>query len=552
MIDTPLRVVPLGGLGEIGKNMMAIEYGDEMVVIDSGVLFPEESMPGVDLVIPDISYLIENKHKLKAILITHGHEDHIGALPYVLPELGVPVYSSRLTHGLITVKLRERGQLNDARLNVIEPNSPFNIGRFGIEFFRVCHSIPDAMGIAIRTPLGIVLHTGDFKIDHTPADGRSSEFSSLARFASEGVILLCSDSTYAEVEGYTLSEQVVGEALDRVIANAEGRVMVATFASLISRMQQVIDAAVHHGRKVAVVGRSMNNNVRMATNMGYLKAPPGTVMSLNDAQQLPLDEVVILATGAQGEPTSALVRIANGEHQDIEVVPGDTVVISASPIPGNETLVSRTIDNLARQGATVLHSGIATVHVHGHASREELKMMLSLLKPKFFVPVHGEYRHLVAHRAIACSTGVESANAFVLEDGDVLELLPDFGRIADKVPAGHIFVDGHHLWGKGSDVLNQRRQLARNGVVIVVMPLDSRAGKLAKRPEVVSMGFAELDESDNLFKRTSEMAYTTLEHHLGFTQDLDRIKREVSKAVSKVLYEGTGMRPKIIVHIEEL
>ena len=308
MSETPLRVVPLGGLGEIGKNMMALEYDGEMVVIDAGVLFPEEGMPGVDLVIPDITYLVENRHKLKAILITHGHEDHIGALPYVLPELDVPIYSSRLTHGLVSVKLRERGLLKDARLNVVEPNTPFKVGRLGVEFFRVCHSIPDAMGIAIRTPLGVVVHTGDFKIDHTPADGRPSELGPLARFGDEGVLLMCSDSTYAEIEGFTPSEQVVGDALDRVISRAKGRVMIATFASLISRIQQVIDAAVRHGRKVGVVGRSMNNNVRMATNMGYLQAPPGTVMSLNDAQDLPLDEVVILATGAQGEPTSALVQ----------------------------------------------------------------------------------------------------------------------------------------------------------------------------------------------------------------------------------------------------
>jgi ribonuclease J len=334
----------------------------------------------------------------------------------------------------MTVKLREHGLLRDARLNVMEPGSPFRIGRFQVEFFRVCHSIPDAMGLAITTPAGLVIHTGDFKIDHTPADGKPTDFSALAELTSQGVLLMLSDSTYAEMEGYTASEQVVGEALDGVIRDAPGRVMVATFASLISRIQQVINAAERYDRRVAVVGRSMVNNVKMALNMGYLDADDGTVVSLSQARQLPLDEVVIVATGSQGEPTSALVRIANGEHQEIEVVPGDTVVISASPIPGNETVVAKTIDNLFRQGAEVLHSRIALVHVHGHASREELKMMLGLVKPTFFVPVHGEYRHLVAHASIARSMGVEESSAFVLEDGDVLELTPDSGEVTERVP----------------------------------------------------------------------------------------------------------------------
>ena len=552
MNETPLRVIPLGGLGEIGKNMMALEYGGDIVVIDAGVLFPSEGMPGVDFVIPNIAYLVENAERVKAILITHGHEDHIGALPYVLAELDVPVYASRLTHGLITVKLREHGLLRDARLNVVEPHSPFKVGQFKVEFFRVCHSIPDAMGIAVTTPVGLVIHTGDFKIDHTPADGKATDFSSLAQLAADGVLLMCSDSTYAEVEGYTPSEQVVGQALDRVIGDAPGRVMVATFASLISRVQQVIDAAVAHGRKVTVVGRSMVNNVKMATSMGYLNAPDGTVVPLGEANKLPHEEVVVIATGAQGEPTSALVRIANGEHPDIAIVPGDTVVISASPIPGNETLVARTIDNLFRQGAEVLHSRIAMVHVHGHGSREELKMMLSLVRPKFFLPIHGEYRHLVAHAAIARATGVAPSNAFVLEDGDVLELAGDSGKAGAKVPAGHVFVDGHSLWDTHGEVLEQRNRLARDGVVVVSITLDRHERRLLNQPHLVSFGFAEAAEEQDLFERASEKARIDLEGALGEVLDLAKLEGALTKSVSRFLREETGRRPTVLAKVEEV
>ena len=401
-----LRVIPLGGLGEIGRNMMALEYDDDIIVIDAGVLFPEEDMLGVDLVIPNITYLTENREHVKGILITHGHEDHTGALPYVLRELNVPVFASRLTQGLIEVKLREHRSLRDARLEVVEPGDPVQLGKFQAEFFRVCHSIPDAMGIAVRTPLGMVVHTGDFKIDHTPADGNPTELGKLAELASEGVLLLCSDSTYAEVPGYTPSERVVGDALERVIAEAPGRVMIATFASLISRMQQVIDAAAWHGRKVAFIGRSMVDNANMSMKMGYLSAPAGVVASLREVRNLPPEKVVLMTTGSQGEPTSALVRIANRDHRDVQIMPGDTVVISATPIPGNETVVSRTIDNLFRQGAEVLYDRIALVHVHGHASQEELKLIINLTKPKFFVPVHGEHRHLKVHAELAQSLGM--------------------------------------------------------------------------------------------------------------------------------------------------
>ena len=550
MNDTPLRVIPLGGLGEIGRNMMALEYGSDIVVIDAGVMFPAEGMLGIDFVIPDISYLVENVDRVKAILITHGHEDHIGALPYVLQELDVPVYASRLTHGLITVKLREHKLLADSRLNVIEPHEPFGIGKFKIEFFRVCHSIPDAMGVAIRTPLGTVIHTGDFKIDHTPVDGKSTDFTSLARIVDEGTLLLCSDSTYAEVEGYTLSEQVVGETLDRVIGDAAGRVMVATFASLISRVQQVIDAAVKYDRKVTVVGRSMVNNVKMARNLGYLRAPDNVIISMAEARQLADHNVLIIATGAQGEPTSALVRIANGDHQDLEIVEGDTVIISASPIPGNETVVSRTIDNLLRQGAKVLYSRIAMVHVHGHASREELKMMLALVKPKFFVPIHGEFRHLTAHATIAQSMGVERQNIFVLEDGDVLALWEERGEIVDDVPAGYVYVDGNRRWGTENTVLDERRRLSRDGVVIVTVTMDRESGELLTTPELTSRGFVDTLEADDLFDKASDVAQKALEKNARKDPEWGKVETELRREVARYLHDETGIRPLILTQIE--
>ncbi|MBM3947880.1 MAG: ribonuclease J [SAR202 cluster bacterium] len=547
-----LRIIPLGGLGEIGRNMMAVEYGNEIVVIDAGVLFPDENMPGVDFIIPDITYLVENKEKVKAVLITHGHEDHTGALPYVLPELGAPLYASRLTHGLIAVKLREHGHLKTSRLNVVEPHQPFKVGGFRVEFFRVCHSIPDAMGIALTTPLGTIIHTGDFKIDHTPVDGQPTDFLKLAELASRGVLLLCSDSTYAEVEGYTLSERVVGEALDHFIAQAEGRVMVATFASLISRMQQVIDAAVKYGRKVAVVGRSMSNNLNMAINMGYLDVPPDTIVSLNEATRLPRNQVVILATGSQGEPTSALVRIANGEHQDVEIEQGDLVVISASPIPGNETVVSKTIDNLYRRGAKVLYSRIGLVHVHGHGSREELKLMLNLVRPKFFVPVHGEHRHLVTHAALAQEVGVPPENTFVLDDGDVLELTEEEGRVVGQVPAEYMYVDGQRVWAKGGQVLDERTKLSRDGVVVVSAVLDRETGEALKSPKVASSGFVGRGETQELFEKVSEMVQTLLDQRGKRALELDKVKAEVNSAVSDLLYKETRRRPTVLTLLDRV
>jgi len=549
----PLRIIPLGGLGEIGKNMMAVEYGDDIVVIDCGVQFPDEDMPGVDLIIPDVSYLVERADRVKAILITHGHEDHIGALPFILPQINVPVYAPRLAHGLISVKLNDRRPTRGAVVEAIEPGIGYQFGdTLRATWFRVCHSIPDAMGIAIETPRGLVVHTGDFKIDHTPVDGRTIDLATLARHGAGGVLLLLSDSTYAEVPGYTQSERVVGEALDRAIADAPGRVMVATFASLISRVQQVVDAAEHAHRKVGIVGRSMEDNVAVATEMGYLKIPPGILQNLSELRQLPPNEVVLLTTGSQGEPTSALVRIANKDHRDISVLEGDTVIISATPIPGNELGVGRTIDNLMRQGATVLYDRISTVHVHGHASQEELKMMLNLVRPRYFVPVHGEYRHLMAHAQLAWDVGVAESGIFVLEDGDVLELSEDGARVEEKVPARRIYVDGANRRDHRSQVFRQRRTLSKDGVVVVVLSTDKESGRVVGEPKAVASGFMEDSETEELFQDLALTLSRTLAGDPGLADQPDRLKSKMRETAREFLASETNRRPIIIPVVLEV
>ena len=542
-----LRVVPLGGLGEIGKNMMALEYGDDIVVIDCGVLFPEEDMPGVDLVIPDITYLLENAHRVRAILITHGHEDHTGALPYVLPRLNVPVYAPRLAHGLITVKLRQRHLLEGSQLEIVEPECPIPLGSFEAEFFRVCHSIPDSMGIVLRTPLGTVLHTGDFKIDHTPVDGMPTSLGSVARLCEDGILLLLSDSTYAELPGYTPSEQVVGEALHRVIAEAEGRVLVATFASLISRIQQVFNAAAASERHVAIVGRSMVDNVNMSIQMGYLSVTEGLLVSVDEAQRLDKDQVVLLTTGSQGEPTSALARIANQDHREISIVPGDTVVVSATPIPGNELSVSRIIDNLFRQGARVVYDRVALVHVHGHASAEELKLILNLVSPKYFVPVHGEYRHLLAHASLAHNVGIPDEDIFVMEDGEVLEINEDGAYMVDPVPSGHVFVERNTLWNADSPVLKERWRLSRDGVMVVTMQVDDYTGLLAGTPQITCRGVVKPADIASLAEKLSFEVDGLLEKASRDPEVWADTKAKLDQLVGDVVYKETGRRPMIMV-----
>jgi ribonuclease J len=540
-----LRVIPLGGLGEIGKNMMVFETTDDIVVVDAGLQFPEEEMLGVDLVIPDITYLIEQRDKVRGILITHGHEDHIGALPYVLRELKVPVYCTRLTSGLINVKLKEHRLHRDATVEVVQPGARFELGKIGIEFFRVAHSIPDASGVVLHTPAGKVVHTGDFKLDHTPVMGQHTDLNRLAELGNEGVALLCSDSTYAEVPGYTPSEQVVGDSLDFVMSQAEGRVIVATFASLISRVQQVVDAAARHGRNVYVTGRSMIDNVSMALDLGYLDDPAGVLARIEDLRGRPPNKVVIMSTGSQGEPTSALARMANQDHRYVEIMHGDTVVLSSSPIPGNEQLVNRVVDNLFKLGAQVYYNRVANVHVRGHAAQEELKLILSLVKPRFFVPIHGEYRHLTLHARLAQAMGMTPDQTWVLEDGDILDIKGMQAALAGRAPATNVYVDGLGIGDVDQIVLRDRRHLATDGMVVIVIAIEKQTGRVAARPDVVSRGFVDIDESSELLERTRDMVVSALEgaDHIS---EWAIVTTRVKDVIAKFLYDETRRRPMVL------
>ena len=540
-----LRVIPLGGLGEIGKNMMLFEVADDIVAVDAGLMFPEEEMLGVDLVIPDVSYLVQHRDKVRGILITHGHEDHIGALPFVLSQVNVPVYCTRLTHGLISVKLKEARLKEPADLRVVNPGERFQLGTIRAEFFRVAHSIPDACGIMLETPAGRIVHTGDFKLDHTPVMGQHTDLSRLARWGNEGVTLLLADSTYAEVPGYTPSEQLVGEALDHIISGAPGRVIVATFASLISRIQQVIDAAARHGRNVMVTGRSMIDNVHMALDLGYLVDPGDVLVPIEQLRSLPANRIAVVCTGSQGEPTSALARMANRDHRQVHVQPGDTVVLSSSPIPGNEQFVNRVVDNLFKLGARVLYNRIANVHVRGHAAQEELKLVLSLVKPRFFVPIHGEYRHLHLHTQLARELGMPAENAYVLEDGDVLETDGHTARLAERISAPYVYVDGLGVGDVSRVVLRDRRHLASDGVVVVIMSIDKQTGKATARPDVISRGFVEPEESETLLERAREVVVRALDgaDHLA---EWSIINTKVKDALGGFLYQETHRRPMIL------
>lgn len=541
-----LRVIPLGGLGEIGKNMMLLEYGDDMIAVDAGLMFPQQEMLGVDLVIPDVAYIEEYRSKFKAIFITHGHEDHTGGLPYVLRKVQAPIYCTPLTEGLISVKLKEHHLLATTELNVILAGQTVTVGPFQVEAFSVAHSVPDSVGYAIHTPVGTVIHTGDFKLDHTPVMGQLTDLGRLAELGNDGVLLLLADSTYAEVEGYTESEQTVGETFMNVMHKAEGRVIVATFASLISRVQQIIDAAAASGRRVFVTGRSMMDNVQMARERGYLNFPRELSMNVNDLRSLPDHQICIITTGSQGEPTSALTRMANGDHQHVQIARGDTVVLSASPIPGNESSVYHNVDNLYRLGANVLYSRIANVHVRGHAAREELKIVQALVRPKYFVPVHGEYRHLYQHAELARSMGVEKENAILMVDGDVLELDEDSAAIVDKIPADYVYVDGIGVGDVDHVVLRDRQHLSTDGVVVVVLAVDKSTGNVVGRPDVITRGVTSLEESDELREQARQIIVDALKEGGEHPADWLTIHQKVREAVAKFLYDETHRRPLVL------
>ena len=548
-----LRVIPLGGLGEIGKNMMALEYGNDIIVIDAGLMFPGEDMPGVDLLFPDISYLLERQQNLRGVVITHGHEDHIGALSYMLSRLTLPVYSTRFTRELIAVDLKQRGVKASARLNVVTPGSKVALGSFTIEMFSVCHSIPDSVGLIIHTPQGVVVHSGDFKIDYTPVVGEPTNFSQLAALGGRDVLLLLSDSTYVELEGYTPSESVVRDTLDRIISEAKGRVIVTTFASLVSRIQQVLDVAVKRDRRVFITGRSMKEIVNMALKTGYLAAPAGVLCRLDELRDLPHHRVIVLSTGSQGEPTSALVRMANRDpRSQVQIIPGDTVVISATPIPGNEALVSKTTDSLFRQGARVIYDKLAQVHVHGHGSREELKLLLSLVKPKFFVPVHGEYRHLSLHADLAQSMGIPEDNVFVLENGDVLELGRDSGKVVARTHAGVIYVDGLTTGTLDDVVLRDRKLLARDGLAVVTIAIDAENGKLAGRPRIITLGFVDAGEEQRLLEKSQDVLLAALDHDRRRLSEPGFVDTIVKDSLGRFFHERIHRRPVIIPVVVEV
>ncbi len=547
-----LRILPLGGVGEIGKNMYVFEYGDEIVVIDCGLMFPEEEMFGIDLVVPDVTYLRERADKVKAFLITHAHEDHVGGLPYVLPYFpGVPIYASTLARGLLGNKIKEH-KLNNNPLLALEPGETVELGAFSATAFRIGHSIPDAMGIALRTPLGLIVHTGDFKFDHTPVDGKMSDIHALAEFGRQGVLCLLSDSTRAESPGYTPSERTVGEAFRSIMEGLDGRIIVATFASNIARIQQVFDAARTFDRRVTVIGRSMEQNVRISTELGYLQYPADQLVPKDRLKDVPDSKLVIATTGAQGEPMAGLARMANRDHRWVELQPGDTVIVSASPIPGNEEVVGRTIDNLFKVGANVFYHDIKRAHVSGHASQEELKLMLNLTRPKHFIPMHGEFRMLVQHGRLAAELGVAPDNIFIIENGQPIDFAPDgTARRGTPVEAGYVYVDGLSVGEVGDVVLRDRRALASDGMFLVVVTVDKQTGTLIGKPEIVTRGFvAALD--DPVIAAAADRVARAIENPGDHTTEVALLKAQIKDSLSQYLYDRTKRRPMVFPVVVEI
>jgi len=548
-----VKIIPLGGLGEVGKNMTVFEYKNEVIVVDSGMGFPDEEMYGIDLVIPDLSYLIRNKNKVKGIVLTHGHEDHIGALPYLLKEINVPVYASRLTLGLVEYKLREHGILDHTQLKVVQAKDVVKFNEFSVEFIQSSHSIADSMALAIKCGDITIVHTGDFKLDFNPIDDKVMDLHRLAELGTEGVTMLLADSTNVERPGYTMSESTVGKTFTELFQGVTSRIIVATFASNVHRVQQIINAALAYNRKVAVSGRSMVNNVSVAYELGYLQIPEGTLIDINDVGKYPEDQIVIITTGSQGEPMSGLARMSISEHRKVEISRGDLVIISASPIPGNEKTVSQVVNQLFKLGANVIYESLAEVHVSGHACQEELKLIHTLVKPKYFLPVHGEYRMLMRHAQLAQSLGMPSENTFVMEIGSVLEFDNQTAKITGKVPSGQTLVDGLGVGDVGNIVLRDRKHLSQDGLFIVVVTLDRDKGRVVAGPDIISRGFVYVRESGNLIDEAKTVVNEALhECEESGVSDWASIKSVVRDSLRQFLYEQTKRKPMILPIIMEV
>lgn len=547
-----VKLIPLGGLGEIGKNITAIEYEDEIIVIDCGLSFPDNEMYGIDLVIPDISYLLENREKVKGIFITHGHEDHIGALPYILKEINVPVYASKFTLSLIESKLIEFNMVSSCSLNEITLKEPIKTEHFACEFIRTCHSIADSCSLAITTPQGVIFHTGDFKIDYTPVDGEVIDLQRISEIGKRRVLLLMADSTNATREGFTISETIIGQNLTRLFRNAKGRVIVATFSSNVHRVQQVINSSITYGRKVAFSGRSMEKISQIAMDLGYLKVPKNTIIKLDDIHKYPDNKVTIITTGSQGEPMSALSRIASGSHKNIGLKEGDYIIISASPIPGNTKLITKLIDILISKGAEVIYDAMEEVHVSGHACREELKLIHSLIKPKYFVPVHGEYRHLKEHAELAKSLGMDEKNIFLLDNGDVLELTGKKAVKAKSIHTGTVYVDGSGVGDVGNIVLRDRKVLSQDGILTAVLAIDKESKEIISGPDIISRGFVYVKDSNDLLSEATTLIEREVENCLANDiVDWYPIKSKIKSSLGQFLYTKTKRKPMIIPVIVE-
>ena len=548
-----LRIIPLGGLGEIGKNITAIEYEDEIIVIDCGISFPDEDMYGIDLVIPDIKYLLNNKEKIKGLFLTHGHEDHIGAIPYILKQINIPVYGTKLTIGLVESKLSEHDMLSKVKLTSITPGEFIKFNKLSVEFIRVTHSIAESCALAIHTPIGAILHTGDFKIDYTPIDGKVMDLNRIAQLGEEGILLLMADSTNVEREGHSLSEKIIGETLNRIISSAKGRVIVATFASNIHRMQQIADASMNYDRKILFSGRSMESISRVAIDLGYLHIPEENIISIEDLNKYPNDKVTIITTGSQGEPMAGLSRIAYGSHRQISIESDDLFIISASPIPGNDKLVSRVINQLFRKGVEVIYEDLEEIHVSGHAYKEELKLIHTLAKPKYFMPVHGEYRHLKHHADLALKLGMDKSNIFTLETGRVLEISKESAIANERVHTGVVYVDGIGVGDVGNIVLRDRRDLAKDGMVTIVVAIDKESFSIVSGPDIITRGFIYARESEDLINKIKYVAKEEIENYLEQNIiEWQILKSGVRKSIEQLLYHQTKRRPSVFPIIMEV